>query len=791
MQHWNKRLDALPGARRAAMEFLREALPQSDLDCYPFSLFLAFTDHALMLRTSAPWCAALDEELFRHYVLCPRVNDEDLSFHRAPFHHSLWPRVAGLALKDAVLEVNRWCHEHASYQAQDERTASPLTVFRSGSGRCGEESAFLVSALRSVGIPARQVYVPRWSHCDDNHAWVEALVEGEWHFLGACEPEPVLDRGWFNAAAARAVLIHTRTFGCGSHPLHGALLGVENGVAWYNQTARYAPTAPRSFLVKRDGNPVKGAKITLSILNEAAFQPVATLYTGADGTAAAFLGMGDLWVSAEADGLATEAVSGPGDGVLELLLSPAVEPGGDWSSFDFRAPEAAAPPAPLDKTQKEARARVLAQGNALRRERLERAFDPARAASLPHCADLLQDARGNFDEICNFLSKDRDPLREKLVRSLSLKDLRDVTADLLEDHLKGAAPFAGTCPEEIFIPYILCPRIGIEPLTAWRTLLSEAPVPELRLCPDNYEKLFWPPDAAYEAGRCGGGSRALLTVAVLRAKGIPARLRPLDGAVERWSDGAFRPLDGEHTGTLLLSTPEQDRLTYRLNWSLSRRHGGAWSLLSLDRTPQAGGTLVLTLPEGEYRLITSVRMPSGDQLARQRSFCLAAGERCAISLGLREYALSDLLYTRPLSALPAEDLEGERHENALVARGRPALLFWLEDGSEPTEHVLSELAAAGDALKALPIDILFFLRGREALSQHSLSSLLGGWPGIRLFFDDWAYDVEQLARYLGLDPERPPLAVAMDRDGRAVYAECGYRVGSVELLARIASSLSQ
>ena len=38
-----------------------------------------------------------------------------------------------------------------------------------------EESAFLVSALRSVGIPARQVYVPRWSHCGDNHArssWV-------------------------------------------------------------------------------------------------------------------------------------------------------------------------------------------------------------------------------------------------------------------------------------------------------------------------------------------------------------------------------------------------------------------------------------------------------------------------------------------------------------------------------------------------------------------------------------------------------------------------------------------
>lgn len=65
-------------------------------------------------------------------------------------------------------------------------------------GRCGEESTFTVAALRSVGIPARQVYTPRWAHTDDNHAWVER-ADGEWYFFGACEPEPVLNLGWFNA----------------------------------------------------------------------------------------------------------------------------------------------------------------------------------------------------------------------------------------------------------------------------------------------------------------------------------------------------------------------------------------------------------------------------------------------------------------------------------------------------------------------------------------------------------------------------------------------------------------
>lgn len=788
MDHWNRRLDALPGETRAAMEFLRASLPQSDLDCYPFSLFLAFAGHALTLRAAAPWCGALDEELFYHYVLCPRVNDEDLSFHRALFYASLRPRVAGLTAEAAVLEVNRWCCEHASYQAQDDRTASPLTVFRSGSGRCGEESAFLVSALRSVGLAARQVYAPRWSHCDDNHAWAEALVDGEWRFLGACEPEPVLDRGWFNAAAARAVLVHSRTFGCGKHPLHGALLGVRGGAARYNQTPRYADTSTRRFRVTRDGAGAGGAKLTLCVLNEAAFRPVAVLTAGADGSASAELGRGDLWVRAEAEGLAAEGLSRTEDGTLELALSPAAAADGDWVSFGFRAPGAGAPPPPLDGARKAARAEVLARCGALRARRLAGFYDPARAAALPSCQDLLQDARGNFDEIHRFLSRDADPLREKLLRSLSAKDLRDVTADLLEDHLKGAAPFAAACPDELFVPCVLCPRIADEPLTAWRARLMEEPVPEVRLCPENYETLYWPPDAAYEAGRCGGGSRALLTVAILRARGVPARLRPLDGAVERWAGGAFATLNGEKTGTLLLKKDGEARFTYGLNWSLSRRAETDWALLNLAWAGWPGDELPLKLPAGDYRLVTTVRLPGGDQLALRRDISLAAGETRALPLRLREYALSDLLYARVLPSVPAEDAGGARLENALAAE-RPALLFWLEDGAEPTEHILNELDAAGDGLFAPGADIRFFLRSREAPRQRTLAALLERRPGIRLFFDDWTYDVEQLARLLGLDPERPPLAVVLDGGGRAVYAECGYRVGSVELLGRIARSL--
>lgn len=141
------------------------------------------------------------------------MNNENLDDSRKVFYGELKERVKGLSMKDAILEVNHWCHEKVVYRPSDARTSSPLASVKTAYGRCGEESTFTVAALRSVGIPARQVYTPRWAHTDDNHAWVEAWADGEWYFFGACEPEPVLNLGWFNAPASRGMLMHTKVFG--------------------------------------------------------------------------------------------------------------------------------------------------------------------------------------------------------------------------------------------------------------------------------------------------------------------------------------------------------------------------------------------------------------------------------------------------------------------------------------------------------------------------------------------------------------------------------------------------
>lgn len=230
-----------------ALHFLYAYMPLADITDYPTSFYLSNVRASLLARNEMTWGAKVPELLFRHFVLPLRVNNEPLDSARTVFYAALKDRVRGMNMYDAILEVNHWCHEHVAYQPADARTSSPLQTLRTATGRCGEESTFTVAALRAVGIPARQVYTPRWAHTDDNHAWVEAWADGKWYFLGACEPEAVLNLGWFNAPASRAMLMHTRAFGDYRGP-EEVMLRTTNFTE-INLTANYAPTDSIQFIV--------------------------------------------------------------------------------------------------------------------------------------------------------------------------------------------------------------------------------------------------------------------------------------------------------------------------------------------------------------------------------------------------------------------------------------------------------------------------------------------------------------------------------------------------------------
>jgi transglutaminase-like putative cysteine protease len=175
------------------LAFLYRYMPLPDSVDYSREFWKRNVETSLRARREMPWGPAIPEREWRHFVLPVRVNNENLDDARTIIYNELKDRVKLMPMRDAILWVNHWCHEHVTYQPSDSRTSSPLATMRSAIGRCGEESTFTVAALRAVGIPARQVYTPRWAHTDDNHAGVEAWADGQWDFMGACEPEPVLN----------------------------------------------------------------------------------------------------------------------------------------------------------------------------------------------------------------------------------------------------------------------------------------------------------------------------------------------------------------------------------------------------------------------------------------------------------------------------------------------------------------------------------------------------------------------------------------------------------------------
>ena len=187
-----KRMETLNADIVIGMKYLYSNMPYSDVGNYTFDTYLDYVQQGIWLWENSPYVKKYPELYFLNYVLFHRTNDEEIKPCRTYFWEKIKDRIQGMSMMEAALEINHWCAGEVMYQGTDMRTGSALEIYRSGVGRCGEEAVFVVNVLRSAGIPARPVYVPRWSHCDDNHAWVELWCDGKWYFTGACEPLMIL-----------------------------------------------------------------------------------------------------------------------------------------------------------------------------------------------------------------------------------------------------------------------------------------------------------------------------------------------------------------------------------------------------------------------------------------------------------------------------------------------------------------------------------------------------------------------------------------------------------------------
>ena len=627
-----------PMTQAQYVDWLYKAMPLPDSLTHERQYWEANVAKTLEVRSRMNW--NIPEREFRHFVLPLRVNNETLDDFRTLYADTLCARVEGLTLGEAALEINHWCHEQATYRPSDARTSSPTMTMRYGYGRCGEESVLTVAALRAAGIPARQVYTPRWAHTDDNHAWVEIWADGRWWFMGACEPEPRLNMAWFNAPVSRAMILHTNVYG----DYHGPEDVIRRTPCFteINVINGYVPARRTTVMVEdTSGRPVAGAQVEFKIYNYAEFYTVARYTTDAQGITALNTGVGDMLIWAwEGQRFGFAVASGPSTTVvLDRVFGERF-----GMDMDIHPP-----------VEDPIRTRATVEEIARNSERL--GIEDAIRAAHDH---------SNHDVADRVWPK-------ALLATLTEKDLRDVSAEVLEDALLVNSTD----------PYVLSPRVELEALRPFRgEVLEDARslsgmtvqspptrsgvltgdqiaqwVRENITVVDNRNplKLRIPPISVWRSKMSDKHSLGIFYVALCRTLGVPSRIDPVTGKVQyrsdnQWVEVKFDEEDsGEETaaqGLVILTCeggPVADPMYYK-HFTIAKIEDGSAHLYEFgtdaDETPLS--TIgELSLDEGYYVVTTGSRLADGGVLAHLEFLPVRPGEPAVFPLIIRDATLAD------------------------------------------------------------------------------------------------------------------------------------------------------
>lgn len=788
-------LTAMGQTREAYVDFLYQYMPLPDRTDYPRAYYEKNVDLSLRARAEMPWGSAVPEREFKHFVVPVRVNNENLDNSREVFYNDLKDRVKGLSMKDAILEVNHWCHEHVTYRPSDARTSSPLATLKTAYGRCGEQSTFTVAALRSVGIPARQVYTPRWAHTDDNHAWVEAWADGKWYFLGACEPEPVLNLGWFNESASRGMLMHTKVFGHYDGPEE-----VMERTACFteiNVIDNYAPTSRIDVLVvDEQGKPVKGAKVEFKLYNYAEFYTVAKKLT--DGAGRTFLtaGRGDMLLWATKDGrVKIQKVSFGKDKDVTLQL--------DGQQLPKRVDIDIVPP-PVSGMLPDVTPEQRAENN--RRMAYEDSIRKAYEATMP-----VEDWRGNYQTIEQYLAQTKNKaMAQRLLSVISKKDLRDISLDVLLDNETTV-----TDTSDIYCRYVLSPRVENEWLTPYKAFFRKElkgikRVEDLiQWCRQNVkidrehnpQQLRMQPMSVYRERLTDNLGRNIFFVSAARSLGFPARINEVNGKPQYYKGGTWYDVDYEQQAEVsadlsvlrLAYHPIEhyDNPKYYIHFTLSKLVDGEAQLLTYPEEATWKGDFEngVELEKGTYLLTIGTRLASGKVLVHLEQFTI--GGQTKVDFTMRE----DNEEPQVIGSLNAENLYADHtskmQKSILSTTGRGFYILGIvAPNQEPTNHALRDISIYKQQMEQWGRKMVLLFQNEDEAQRFNYQEFNNMLPSTVV----WGTDVDgrimkEVLEQMKLSSPSLPIFLVCDTFNRVVFCLQGYTINLGEQLMKVIRKL--
>lgn len=802
---------------KEALKFLYAYMPLSDIADYPAEFFLEQVRGAFRARDTFAWGNKVPEDIFRHFVLVYRVNNENLDSARNVFFDELKDRIKDMNMYDAALEVNHWCHEKVTYRPSDARTSAPLATMRTALGRCGEESTFTVTAMRAVGIPARQCYTPRWAHTDDNHAWVEVWVDGKWYYLGACEPDAKLNMGWFSIPATRCMMVHSNAFGKykGDEEIN-----YQNELfSRINMLSNYTDTKKITIIVTdNDGNAVADANVKFKLYNYAEYYPIATRTTDKQGQASLTTGLGDLLIWADKDGTYNYAkIDVRNDSAITLTLN---RKGGEEYTelFDICPPKEGRVAVEVTEEETAHNNTRLHYEDSVRnaytstfpkQEDIKHIVNPNLSSN--QIWEIIHKSEGNHREIAEFLQSENMMAKNEsfplydFMKALADKDLRDCEAETLQQFVIAYSA-ESNYPMDVYKKGILPARISNELIRPYHQYLAENlaidnATPEgvrnwinenITIDNDgNYYNCPISPKGVFDLRHSDKHSRDIFFVAACRSMNIPAYLDNATNQLFAYADGMWKnySFDEEkpktETGKLILNYTHNTEVEpqYWIHYTIAKFDNGDFVTFDYENDPRvASFPINLDLEPGYYMLSTGNRYSDGTTLSQLVFFNIEAGKTVNQNIELRTLVPRKEVYGKMDLNTSAPWKEGSTIAD--FVKTKDLVICFIDPNREPTRHLFNDLAAFKNQFEQWNGTMAFLVPTSRMTKDFSAEKLAKQLPSNAIIMEDknneWMRamlkDTDQYFR------DNYPLVFIVNKDGNLIFKTEGYRIGTGELI---------
>lgn len=803
------------------LKYLYAFMPEQDLANYDGELFLKFVKQALSVRKKVAWGEKLVDGLFLNYILQYRMSNEAIVYYKKDLFEAIYPRIKGKSMMEAALCVNYWCLEKATYQTTNARTTDPLTTIRNAYGRCGEESVLAVAAFRSVGIPARQAYTPRWAHCDDNHAWVEVWIDGEWHFLGACEPEPTLDAGWFQLSASRGMLIQSKVFATTVDDTY--ITKQTERATDVNTLDRYAKTKEITVeVVDCKNKPLSGLKVSFQVVNYAELFPLVTLQTNDEGKVFFRTGYGDLIVNVYNEKSALlKKVDVRCEDRIQIQFDPKQAIENQVETFTLVPPKGRAPQEKtIDLKKQETHEKRIQEAQAKREAYIKTFYLADKAKQWASgfggfkqgIKVHLESARGNYEEIQKFYEDDETKkwvnYKVKMLNTMEAKDLSDTSCDVLKAHLLHALQFKDEYEEEVFVKGILAPRIATEKITPYRQKLQDYFSPtqikdfkkdanQIYTYINTYIREVTSEQNGYLCA-CPEGvmalrvghkmSKKIVFVGLCRSFGIPAYIKRENGNIcyyqqEKWTEIQVGEKQKEvvKNSVLVLTKKKHTVFEYRKNYTLAKYEKGVYHTLGLWDSNWIGEEIRYQLEPGTYRITTVNREASGTAHVRLYTIELKPEQTNKLEIELETINLMTAKQVI-IQDTTVNDLRNNKQQlEALVGEGRK-IVAYIAPEEEPTQHLLNEMIENEIQYRNKKPGIIFIVKKAKDLQHTLIQEIQQKLPFVEVYRASNSEEIDYLYKAFEIQDKTLPLAYVMNEPMKGIGAMAGYHVGIGKLL---------